>query len=183
MYWNNIWRTKKGPIRMSRISNIYSRQILDSRGNPTIYTRVVLVSGDYGESMVPSGASTGSKEALELRDNDNALFNGKSVLKAVGNINKKISPSLENVGIEYQRNIDNMLIDLDGTENKENLGANAILGVSMACARAGSNYSKEDLAFYLRKQLTQDRNSEWSKVWMYEEGKWLKRKFLPVPML
>ena len=81
MYWNNIWRTKKGPIRMSRISNIYSRQILDSRGNPTIYTRVVLVSGDYGESMVPSGASTGSKEALELRDNDNALFNGKSVLK------------------------------------------------------------------------------------------------------
>ena len=182
MYWNNIWRTKKGPIRMSRISNIYSRQILDSRGNPTIYTRVVLVSGDYGESMVPSGASTGSKEALELRDNDNAFFNGKSVLKAVGNINKEISPSLKNVGIEDQRNIDDMLIDLDGTENKENLGANAILGVSMACARAGSNYSKEDLAFYLRKQLTKDRNSEWSKVWMYDEGKWLIRKFVPVPM-
>ena len=124
--------------RIERIKNIFARQVFDSRGNPTIYTRVELLEGHTGVSIVPSGASTGSKEALELRDNQEEFYNGKSVEKAVNNINKVICNELKNRDIGNQRQIDNKLIELDGTENKDNLGANAILGVSMAFARAAA---------------------------------------------
>ena len=132
----------------STIKNIHARQILDSRGNPTLEVEVVLFSGDSGLASVPSGASKGKFEAVELRDNDE-LFNGKSVQKAVNNVNKIIAPALLNKNVVNQYFIDKLIIDLDGTENKSNLGANAILGVSMACARAAANYYKLPLYRYL----------------------------------
>ena len=122
----------------SAIKNIHARQILDSRGNPTIEVEVKLFSGENGIASVPSGASTGKFEALELRDNEGD-FDGKSVKKAVNNINKIIAPALVNKNVDNQYLIDRTLITLDGTENKSTLGANATLGVSMACARAGAN--------------------------------------------
>ena len=170
--------------RIERIKNIFARQVFDSRGNPTIYTRVELLEGHTGVSIVPSGASTGSKEALELRDNQEEFYNGKSVEKAVNNINKVICNELKNRDIDNQRQIDNKLIELDGTENKDNLGANAILGVSMAFARAAAASNQQELHFYLREQLCIDRNSEWEKLWepRHGDGKWLARKMMPVPM-
>lgn len=122
----------------SAIKNIHARQILDSRGNPTIEVEVKLFSGETGIASVPSGASTGKFEALELRDNESD-FDGKSVKKAVNNINKIIAPALINKNVDSQYLIDRTLITLDGTENKSTLGANATLGVSMACSRAGAN--------------------------------------------
>lgn len=130
------------------IQNINARQILDSRGNPTLEVEVKLSNGENGIAAVPSGASTGKFEAVELRDNEQE-FNGKSVRKAVYNINKIIAPVLINKNIANQYLIDKTLINLDGTENKSNLGANAILGVSMACARAGANSNKIPLYMYL----------------------------------
>ena len=170
--------------RIERIKNIFARQVFDSRGNPTIYTRVKLLEGHTGVSIVPSGASTGSKEALELRDNEEEFYNGKSVKKAVNNINEVICNELKNTDIDSQRQIDNKLIELDGTENKDNLGANAILGVSMAFARAAAASNQQELHFYLREQLCIDRNSEWKKLWepRHGDGKWLARKMMPVPM-
>lgn len=122
---------------MTIIHSVHARQVLDSRGNPTIEVDVITDSGSLGRAIVPSGASTGSREALELRDGDNACYMGKSVLKAVSHVNDEIASEIEGLPIE-QRLIDQTLIELDGTENKSRLGANAILGVSMACAKAAA---------------------------------------------
>ena len=118
------------------INFIHARQIIDSRGNPTVEADVILESGHAGRAAVPSGASTGAGEALELRDGDKDHYNGKGVLKAVWNVNNKISDILVGNDASNQRQIDRLMLDLDGTENKSNLGANAILAVSLACAKA-----------------------------------------------
>lgn len=131
------------------IKEINARQILDSRGNPTIEVEVKLFSGISGIASVPSGASTGKFEAVELRDNEPDNYDGKSVQKAVYNVNKIIAPVLTNKNVTNQNLIDKTLINLDGTENKSNLGANAILGVSMACAKAGANSFGQLLFMYL----------------------------------
>lgn len=120
------------------ISEIYAREILDSRGNPTVEVEVTLDSGIVGRAAVPSGASTGEYEAVELRDGDKSRYLGKGVLKAVENVNEIIAPELEGWNVFDQVGIDEYLIELDGTENKAKLGANAILGVSMAVARAAA---------------------------------------------
>ena len=122
-----------------KIYDIKAREIIDSRGNPTIETEVSLKNGAIGFSSVPSGASTGTKEAIELRDKDKKRFMGKGVLKAVNNVNKKIAPNLFGFDASNQEAIDELLIELDGTKNKAKLGANAILSVSMAVARAASS--------------------------------------------
>ncbi len=124
---------------MSEIISVHGREVFDSRGNPTVEAEVLLESGAAGWAMVPSGASTGSNEALELRDGDEKRFMGKGVLKAVDNINGEIAKRLIGMSAMNQREIDLTLIDLDGTENKSRLGANAILAVSMAVAKAGAD--------------------------------------------
>ena len=116
------------------IKNVIGREVLDSRGNPTIEVEIHIDGNKSGRAIVPSGASTGTKEALELRDNDVARYRGKGVLKAVKNINKIIKKEIIGLNIEDQKQIDNKLLEIDGTENKKNLGANAILGVSLATA-------------------------------------------------
>ena len=121
-----------------KISGIRGREILDSRGNPTIEAEVILENGAVGRASVPSGASTGENEALELRDGDRHRYNGKGVLKAVTNINERIAPALHGCNVYDQRAFDYMMIELDGTSTKSNLGANAILGVSLAIARAAA---------------------------------------------
>ena len=121
---------------MSAIIDIHAREILDSRGTPTVEAEVVLQSGAFGRAAVPSGASTGAHEAVELRDGDKKRFGGKGVLKAVENVNDKIYDALAGMDAEDQIEIDNAMIELDGTENKGKLGANAILAVSMAVAKA-----------------------------------------------
>lgn len=133
---------------MPTINAIVAREILDSRGNPTVECDVYLDSGVFGRAAVPSGASTGIREALELRDKD-SRYNGKGVLKAVENIHSKIQPALVGFDVTQQASIDAQMIADDGTENKSNFGANAILGVSMACARAAANYSGMPLYRYL----------------------------------
>ena len=121
---------------MTTIVDVLAREILDSRGNPTVEVEVMLESGIIGRAAVPSGASTGEHEAVELRDGDKSRYNGKGVLKAVENVNEKIADQIIELDAVDQTAIDNLLISLDGTENKSNLGANAILGVSLACAKA-----------------------------------------------
>ncbi|HIU73880.1 MAG TPA: phosphopyruvate hydratase [Candidatus Aphodousia faecipullorum] len=133
---------------MPTINAIVAREILDSRGNPTVECDVYLDSGVFGRAAVPSGASTGVREALELRDKD-ARYNGKGVLKAVENIHTKIQPALIGFDVTQQASIDAQMIEADGTENKSQFGANAILGVSMACARAAANYVGQPLYRYL----------------------------------
>jgi len=123
---------------MSTIKKIYAREILDSRGNPTVEVEIELESGIKTSAAVPSGASTGTYEALELRDGDKARYEGLGVLKAVANVNEKIAEIIVGQEVSAQIEIDQKMLDLDGTENKTNLGANAILGVSLACARAAS---------------------------------------------
>jgi enolase len=123
---------------MSRIAGVKAREVLDSRGNPTVEVEVTLESGVTARALVPSGASTGEKEALELRDKDTKRYFGKGVLKAVKNVNEVIAPALIGLESTDQANIDKLMIELDGTENKSNLGANAILGVSMAVCRASA---------------------------------------------
>lgn len=123
---------------MTTIDDVVARQILDSRGNPTVEVDVYLKSGVMGRAAVPSGASTGAHEAVEMRDGDNAKYLGKGVLNAVANVNDKIQPELLEMDAREQVHIDNLLIELDGTENKANLGANAILGVSLAVAHAAA---------------------------------------------
>ena len=130
---------------MGKIKNIHARQIIDSRGNPTVEADVTLTDGSFGRAAVPSGASTGKYEAVELRDDNPLLYNGKSVLKAVSNINNIISSDLKGCEVDNQKNIDNKLLSLDGTENKSNLGANSMLAVSLACAKAAANYKKLNL--------------------------------------
>ena len=124
---------------MTIISNVYAREILDSRGNPTVEVEVWTESGGYGRAGVPSGASTGAFEAVELRDGDKSRYLGKGVSTAVENVNKIIAPELLGRDSTEQVAIDNMLIELDGTPNKGKLGANAILGASIACARAAAD--------------------------------------------
>jgi len=124
---------------MTDIIDVYAREILDSRGNPTIEVEVVTSDGTIGVAAVPSGASTGEFEAVELRDGDKNRFAGKGVLKAVQNVNEVIAPEIEGIDVLEQKLIDEILLDIDGTKNKEKLGANAILGVSLACAKAAAN--------------------------------------------
>ena len=133
----------------TNIKNIIAREILDSRGNPTVEVDVFLEDDYYGRAAVPSGASTGEFEAVELRDNDKNRYNGKGVLKAVSNVNEEISKALIGTDINDQSKIDKIMIDLDGTKNKSRLGANAILGVSLAAIRAASNANNIPLYKYL----------------------------------
>ena len=144
------------------ISKIQAREILDSRGNPTVEVDVTLKSGVLGRAAVPSGASTGEHEAVELRDGDVSRYLGKGVTKAVENVNKIIAKALKGKNAAEQEEIDELMISLDGTENKSRLGANAILGVSLAAARASANQAKEPLFRYIGGS---------------------KAKLLPVPMM
>ena len=136
---------------MDTIKNIIGREILDSRGNPTVEVDVILESGIIGRASVPSGASTGSKEAIELRDNDKERYLGKGVKKAVENVNTLIKDLLIGKDVTKQREIDKLMIELDGTENKSKLGANAILGVSLACLKAAASSEDEPLYSYIGK--------------------------------
>lgn len=134
---------------MSTIVKVVGRQILDSRGNPTIEVDVITSCGSKGRAAVPSGASTGIHEAVELRDNDKAIYLGKGVLKAVKNVNETIANAIVGMSVFNQKEIDTLLCELDGTENKSNLGANAILGVSLAVARAAAESVKLPLYQYI----------------------------------
>lgn len=134
---------------MTRIQSVHARQILDSRGNPTLEAEVTLTSGAFGRAAVPSGASTGAREAIELRDGDAAKYGGKGVLKAVANVNGEIAAALNNLAAIGQQEIDGLLIKLDGTENKSRLGANALLGVSLAFAHAMAAEHKQPLWLWL----------------------------------
>src|SRR2546428_327726 len=129
---------------MSTIISVHAREILDSRGNPTIEADVTLASGAAGRAAVPSGASTGEHEAVELRDGDHKRFLGKGVLEAVKNVNEVIGPRLEGMSAEEQIAVDYAMLDLDGTPNKSHLGANAILSVSMAASRAAARAAAID---------------------------------------
>ena len=134
---------------MPYIIDVYAREVMDSRGNPTIEVEVSTESGAFGRAIVPSGASTGEREALELRDEDKTRFLGKGVLKAVDNVNDIISEALLGMDVTRQNEIDALMIELDGTHDKSKLGANAILGVSMACARAAADFYGIPLYKYL----------------------------------
>ena len=134
---------------MPYISNVYARQVLDSRGFPTIQVEVTTESGFSGSAIVPSGASTGKYEALELRDNDNARYRGKSVFKAINNVNETIAKLIKEKSVLEQREIDLAMIRFDNTENKEKLGANAMLAVSLAVANCAANYLEIPLYRYL----------------------------------
>ena len=134
---------------MPYILDVYAREVLDSRGNPTVEVEVTTESGAYGRAIVPSGASTGEYEALELRDKDQSRYLGKGVLKAVENVNDVIAPEIIGYDVTSQMLIDQVMIQLDSTKNKEKLGANAILGVSLACAKAAADYYDMPLYRYL----------------------------------
>ena len=134
---------------MGLIEHVHSRQILDSRGNPTLEVDVYTSSGGFGRAAVPSGASTGIHEAVELRDADKGIYMGKGVLKAVNNVNTSIAKELRGFHVFDQMDIDQLMIDMDGSENKSNLGANAILGVSLACAKAAASELGRPLYSYL----------------------------------
>jgi len=134
---------------VSEIIDVIAREILDSRGNPTIEVDVITESGFFGRAAVPSGASTGEHEALELRDGDKERYNGKGVLKAVQNVNEIIGPKLIGISVLEQPYIDNLMLELDGTENKSKFGANAILGVSLAVAKAAAAYCGLPLYQYI----------------------------------
>jgi enolase len=153
-----------------KIKSIRAYEVLDSRGFPTIACEVVIDSGARGKALVPSGASTGEREALELRDGDKKRYMGKGVLKAVNNVNRIIAPTLlnRNLDVTEQTKIDEEMIKLDGTEFKTTLGANAILSVSLACAHAAANYKKKPLFKYLREDLLKNSDT------IYK---------MPVPML
>ena len=140
---------------MSKIKDIKAREILDSRGNPTVEVDVILENGIMARASVPSGASTGSREAIELRDND-SRYNGLGVLSAVNNVNTKIKELLIGYDVEEQESIDRAMISLDGTSNKANLGANAILGVSMACLKASALDKNMKLHEYVSKKYNSD---------------------------
>ena len=150
---------------MSAITKIQSREILDSRGNPTVEADVILASGALGRASVPSGASTGIREALELRDHDEKRYAGKGVLKAVSNINNEIQKALIGQEGTDQEKIDNIMIDLDDTLNKSRLGANAILAVSLATAKAAANEQNMPLFQYFAELMGE------------------KKLLMPVPMM
>jgi enolase len=145
----DILRAHSKEHEMSTIEYVEAREILDSRGNPTVEVDVILDDGSFGRAAVPSGASTGEHEAVELRDNDKGRFKGKGVLKAVDNVNSVIAAEVEGLDALDQVDIDRTLIELDGTENKAKLGANAILGVSLATARAAADFLGIPLFKYL----------------------------------
>ena len=130
---------------MAKIKNIKGRQVFDSRGNPTVEAEVYSDNGNFASAIVPSGASTGTHEAFELRDKDDKNYLGKSVFKAVNNINEQIEKALRNAKVDDQKNIDRILINLDGTEQKKKLGANAILAVSIAACKLASIEKKTSL--------------------------------------
>ncbi len=134
---------------MSNIENVKAREIMDSRGNPTLEVEIELYDGTIGRAAVPSGASTGKHEAVELRDGDKSRFNGKGVLKAVNNVNERIDAAIVDMPATDQTTIDRILIELDGTDNKSQLGANAILGISLATAHAAANFLGMPLYRYL----------------------------------
>lgn len=139
---------------MPKIKKITAREILDSRGNPTVEARVELLNGMVAKASVPSGASTGMHEACELRDGDKTRYHGQGVLKAVANVNEKIAPALKAMKVTEQELIDKTMIELDGTANKSNLGANAILAVSLACARAAAMSEEQELFQYLNEKYS-----------------------------
>jgi len=134
---------------MSTIATVFARQILDSRGNPTVEADVHLENGVMGRAAVPSGASTGSNEAHELRDGDHDLYGGQSVLRAVANVNETIAPKLNGMDVHEQEDLDTAMVELDGTDNKEKLGANAILAVSLAAAKAAALTDNQQLFEYV----------------------------------
>ena len=134
---------------MPVITDMYAREIIDSRGNPTVEVEVLTTSGAFGRAAIPSGASTGAREALELRDGDKDRFNGKGVLKAVENVNKVIAPKLIGLDVTEQAEIDALLLELDGTKFKSNLGANATLGASLACLKAAADFYAMPLYKYI----------------------------------
>ena len=134
---------------MSVIVDVFGREVLDSRGNPTVEVEVILEDGTMGRAIVPSGASTGAHEAVELRDGDNDRYNGKGVLQAVENVNEIIAPEVIGMDVTHQVDIDTLMIEMDGTPNKGKLGANAILGVSLAVARAAANFLEIPLYQYI----------------------------------
>ena len=142
---------------MSKIKKVFAREILDSRGNPTIEVDITLECGITASASVPSGASTGKREAIELRDQDMNRYFGKGVLKAVSNVNNIIAPEIIGKSCLEQREIDNIMLSLDGTYNKSNLGANAILGVSLANLRAAAKYNKKELYEYLGNDYSMPR--------------------------
>ena len=143
---------------MSQIDKVHARQVLDSRGNPTVEVELVLRSGAAGRAAVPSGASTGEFEATELRDGE-AAYGGKGVTKAVGNVNGEIAEAVHGRDATDQEGLDRALIELDGTPNKSRLGANAILGVSLAAAHAGAAWDAltpdEKLSYYAQARLNE----------------------------
>jgi len=134
---------------MSKIKQIIAREILDSRGHPTVETKVILEDGTTAKASIPSGASTGIHEAWELRDGNEKRYDGQGVLTAIKNVNEQIFPILKGTDVTKQEQIDKSMIKLDGTENKKRLGANAILSVSLACARCASIYKKKELFEYI----------------------------------
>ena len=134
---------------MSQIKEIKAREILDSRGNPTVEAEIILDSGERALASVPSGASTGSREALELRDNDKSRYLGKGVLKAVNFIKQDLAKALKGIDITEQKKIDETMLALDGTENKEKFGANALLAVSLCAAKAAAYSRSQKLFEYL----------------------------------
>ena len=134
---------------MPYITDVYAREVLDSRGNPTVEVEVYTESGAFGRAIVPSGASTGEHEAVELRDGDARRYFGKGVLRAVENVNGEIAEVLVGMKVGNQALVDETLVALDGTENKSRLGANAILGVSLAVARAAAQYYGMPLYKYI----------------------------------
>ena len=134
---------------MSAIIDVYAREVLDSRGNPTVEVEIVLEDGTMGRAIVPSGASTGAYEAVELRDGDKERYLGKGVLQAVENVNTIIAPEIMGMDATRQAEIDQLMLELDGTPNKAKLGANGILGVSLAVARAAANYLALPLYQYI----------------------------------
>lgn len=134
---------------MSLILDVHARQILDSRGNPTVEVDVITENGIIGRAAVPSGASTGTHEAVELRDNDKGAYMGKGVLKAVANVNDRLAKELKGIDVFEQNSIDHLMLDIDGSDNKANIGANAILGVSLAVAKAAAQESRQPLYRYV----------------------------------
>ena len=137
---------------MAKIEKTAAREILDSRGNPTVEVDIILDDGTLGRAAVPSGASTGRHEACELRDEDSKRYLGKGVTKAISNVTEKIGPKIKGMDPSEQENIDKLMIDLDGTDNKSNLGANAILGVSIAIARAAASTLNKPVYSYIGNQ-------------------------------
>jgi enolase len=156
---------------MAKISQIKAREILDSRGNPTVEVEVITDNGIKSGACVPSGASTGKHEALELRDNDKSRYMGKGVLNAIKNVTDKIFPELKGMETSPQEDIDKKMLEIDASENKNSLGANAILGVSMAVARAAAEEKGLSLYEYLKKEVVADAD--------YSPGEY----FLPVPLM